>query len=155
MKEITLNIDGKEIKATVSEEEIEKLTRKEEKEWPQLGDTYWWVSGAGMPRPYNFVNDSSDRLLMSIGNFYRSEQEAKNAIRARKLIAAVARRRKELNGDWKPDWEDNEGKQQIVLWEGEISIDTAYSSIIASPFGVYKTKTSAQTIIDEFRDELE
>lgn len=29
MKEITLNIDGKEIKATVCEEELEKLTTQE------------------------------------------------------------------------------------------------------------------------------
>ena len=154
MKEITLNIDGKEIKATISEKEIEKLT---EKEWPQEGDNFWWVSDESQVMhsfdfdPYDFRH----KACMLMGNIYRTQQEAENALRARKLITAIAKRRKELNGDWVPDWEDNGAKQQIVFWEGEISIDTAYSSIIASPFGVYKTKTSAQTIIDEFRDELE
>ena len=144
MKEITINIDGKEIKAMVSKEELEKLTRKEEKEWPQEGEPYWWVSGAGMPRPYNFYNDSSDRLLMSIGNFYRSEQEALDAIRAQKLIAAVARRRKELNGDWKP-----------VDYEGDyISFNSAYLNVTGTPFGIYKDSECVRTIIEEFKDDL-
>ena len=38
MKEITLNIDGKEIKATVSDEELKKLMQ--EPEWPQKGCEY-------------------------------------------------------------------------------------------------------------------
>ena len=146
MKEIILNIDGKEIKATVSEEELEKLTKKEEKEWPQRGDKYWYLYEHGIK--------DVDRARREVGNMYRTKQEAENAIRAQKLIAAIAKRRKELNGDWKPNWEDSWAKQQIVFWEGEISVDTVYSSIIASPFGVYKTVTSAVTIIDEFEDEL-
>ena len=153
MKEITISVDGQEIKAQISEEELKKLMQ--EPEWPQVGDTYWWIVVTGEISPMAYAAYEVDKEIQLLGNMYRTKQGALDAIRARKLITAVARRRKELNGDWKPEWEDNEAKQQIVFWEGEISIDAAYSSIIASPFGVYKTKTSAAIIIEEFRDELE
>ena len=152
MKEITLNIDGKEIKATVSEEEIEKLTKKE---WPQEGDEYWYV-GDVYVRTNHWKNFPFDTKQLEIGNCYRTKEEALDAVRAQKLIADVARRRKELNGDWKPVDEDEDFDGYcIVYYEGSyITFNSAYLNVTGAPFGIYKDIKCAETIIEEFKDDL-
>lgn len=152
MKEITLNIDGKEIKATVSEEEIEKLTKKE---WPQRGDKYWYLYDFGI-KPFSgtYADDNADRARREVGNMYRTKQEALDAIRAQKLIAAIAKRRKELNGDWVLDWNGPERAYFIYFCRSGLTHNWYMDANYASPFGYFKSIEIAHTIIEEFRDEL-
>lgn len=152
MKEITIKHDGKEIKAQVSEEELKKLMQ--EPEWPQMADKYWFVSDWFGPEWVYMVNDSVNKNRIALGNFYRTKEEAENALRAQKLIAAVAKRRKELNGDWKLDWENADDKYFICFYNGNLHPFIYISSDHGSPFGTFKNIESAQTIIAEFQDEL-
>lgn len=155
MKEITLNIDGKEIKVILSEKEIKKLVKKERKEWPQNTDEYWWIDVFGDVVSTRFCAPSlRDQVKILLGNTYRTEQEAINALRAQKLIAAITKRRKELNGNWKLNWEDPKTKWAILHLDGNLNPDVVLIHNRVSPFGIYKNFRSAYTIIKEFRDEL-
>lgn len=154
MKEITLNIGGKEIKATVSEKELEKLTKKE---WPQVGDQCWSIAHdeihSAYAENYAYQKNIFVLSLQKVGNMYRSKEQAQEAIRAQVLITAIAKRRKELNGDWIPN-DELEPKRIITFSENELSASLIFENITASPFGVYRTIVDTNTIITEFRDEL-
>ena len=155
MKEITLNIDGKEIKATISKKEIEELINRK---WPQEGDNFWWVSDESQVM-YSFDFDPYDfrhKACMLMGNIYRTRQEGEYALRAQKLIAAIAKRRKELNGDWNPVDADKYFDGYCIIYSEDEYIDSesAYLNVTGSPFGIYKYSEHARTIIEEFKDDL-
>lgn len=154
MKEITIKYDGQEIKAQISDEELQKLLQ--ELEWPQWMDKYWYVDDCYGPEWIYMEDDSVDKNRMALGNFYRTKKEAENAFRAQKLIAAVAKRRKELNGDWKPDWFADSGceKYYIQYQDNKLSPIWREYECRDSIFGVFKSVRATQTIIDEFKDEL-
>ena len=155
MKEITIKYDGQEIKAQISDEELEKLMQ--EPEWPQLMDKYWCVDYlCGMINIFYWDGDLFDRRQQSIGNVYRTQKAAEGAFRAQKLIAAVAKRRKELNGDWKQDWFADSGceKYYIRYRNNELSPVGTSQECRDSIFGAFKSVRAVQTIIDEFEDEL-
>lgn len=154
MKNITINIDGKEIKAQVSEEDIKKLTQ--EPEWPQDGDEYWYISTLTGPKASEgmWEDHSFYHGLLEVGNCYRTEQEAKDALRAQKLIAAVAKRRKELNGEWKPNWSRGDKKYFIEYRKEYLYVNHFLSICSVSPFGYFKSSCRAVAIIDEYEDEL-
>ena len=52
-----------------------KELHKEKKDWPQKGDEYWIVDRS-RPRNYGWNNDAIDSDQMSIGNVYRTKEEA-------------------------------------------------------------------------------
>ncbi len=95
-----ITIDGKEYKLVPVE--------PEKKEWPQVGDRYWYITANGSINADTFLESTLGRGRLAIGNMYQSEQKAKDALRALKLIKTINDRRKELNGDWVADWENEE-----------------------------------------------
>ena len=101
-------------------EEIEvELTKEQEKaikndNFPKKGDMYYAVGTFGKIDVLKSTNTSYDKSAISIGNYYKTEQGARDKIRALKLIESIRKDRERLNGDWKPDWtNDNQGKWDI------------------------------------------
>ena len=126
------------------------------KEWPQIGDRYYWTTIYGSLQDKIFEGNPDEKTLISNGNVYRTKQGALDAVRAQKLIAAVARRRKELNGDWVPVDENKDFDGYcIVYYEGDyITFNSAYLNVTGATFGIYKDRECVRTIIEEFQDEL-
>lgn len=75
--------------------------------------------------------------------------------RATALIAAVAKRRKELNGEWKPDWSYGDKKYFIEYCKDyKLYVNHFLSICSGSPFGYFKSSCRAVAIIDEYEEEL-
>lgn len=77
---------------------------KQPKKWPQKGDQYYCNGGQGITFSPNWDNDMNDIRALSVGNVFRTEQEAQDHVdylKARKqLTDAIA----EANEGWEPDW---------------------------------------------------
>lgn len=149
----TLKLEnGKEITVEIDKKELEKL----EKPFPQKGDAFWFAWGDGGIGQAIWRDMSQDHKFSSQGNVFETEQEAKDLVRARALVQAIKVRRKELNGDWEPGFARGEYKYSIrysyYLKEFEVIVWT--NCILSDYFGYCKDEESAQTIIDEFHDDL-
>lgn len=147
-----LMINGKKYKLIPFEAELEK------KPFPQVGDTYWCVDSGGLIVKAVFGEHEISYGRKSIGNMYQTEQQAKNALRAKKLIKAVNDRRKELNGDWVADWGKGKRIKYCIEMDGLNRIVSGWSSFKyaykAYPFGAFKDKDNCFQIIQKFKSEL-
>lgn len=155
MKTIKIIVDGKEIEATISEQDAKELTA--EKPWPQEGDEYWIVNDAGVVVDSHYIDSWIDSQRISMGNMFRSREDALNYLRARKLTVAVNRRRRELNGDWRPDWNNRFNRKHYLMFDNQSHcFDWLYSSSdISSPaFGYFQKSSDVLTVAKEFEDEL-
>lgn len=140
-------------------EELESL-KKEEQEWPQFGDDCFYCNSSGEIYGVTWAGRDSDHRSFELGNFYRTREEAENKVRATRLEATIARRRKELNGDWVLDWGDTQNKYHIIYWgdrtpKGEaLRVDYTVNYVFTTAFGFYKSRDNAKTIIEENEEEL-
>lgn len=92
----------------------------------------------------------------SIGNYFKSKEDAEMVIRAMQIEQAIRLRRIELNDGWEPDWNDiYEGKYYVYIsYNGYLDIDKIFLNKYFPAFGFYKSEEIAQQIIDEFKNEL-
>ncbi len=96
----------------------------------------------------------------SIGNYFKSKEDAEMVIRAMQIEQSIRIRRIELNDGWEPDWGDvNEVKYFIFYGnnkyiKNDILPEYTYGFNDLPIFGYYKSIKIAQQIIDEFEDDL-
>jgi hypothetical protein len=73
-------------------DELFRLMQKQEekqKPWPQVGDEYWIIVSVGNISYRVWGGNDFDLSCQSIGNIFRTEEEAKRELEARKVIAEL------------------------------------------------------------------
>lgn len=96
----------------------------------------------------------------SVGNYFKSKDDAEMVIRAMKIEQAIRIRRIELNDGWEPDWENTNLRKYFIIYEysnyikNDIYPEYTYGFNGLPIFGYYETYEIAQQIIDEFKDDL-
>lgn len=156
-----LEVNGKEIKLEIPEEEIKKLIEASEKpkktgyERTERDDGYYYVDFDGIAE---FTNDNmspQDDNCYDIANYYSDKTVAENNARADVLMRklrrfAVKHREKEL--DWtSPNtckyliYYDHQNK---ALYTSDYQVHQTLGSIY------FDTKETAEAAIEEFKDEL-
>ena len=68
--------------------ELEELA-KEEQEFPQVGDEYWFITDRGMIFDSEFKNKKSDRDSLEIGNIFQTKEQAEFAVEKLKVEAEL------------------------------------------------------------------
>ena len=141
------------------EEMKEKLAAMEEqlnkpevfKHFPSKGDEYYYYTSIGIICS-NTAADNELRL-----NAYKTLEEANKAYKKAVALEKVKRRIVELQGDWKPDFNDDSSKHTICY----NYIVNSFTNEEWKRFKHYcvlipylKNKEIAETIINEFPDEL-
>ena len=136
-------------KLAVMEEELNKLD--EYKHFPSKGDEYYYYTSIGTV----CSNTSADYELRV--NAYKTEKEADKAYNKAVAVEKIKRRIVELQGDWKPDFNDDSNKYTICynyivnsFTEEELQRFKHYCVLI--PY--MENKEIALTIINEFNEEL-
>lgn len=72
-----------------------------------------------------------------------------------KLYTDMLNHAKEVNGDWLPDWENDDTKHGIELWGGKtlLRLTGTYNCLV---FGIaYKTQDLAKEALSLFKDRIE
>ena len=68
--------------------ELEELA-KEEQEFPQVGDTYWYISIFGVVLDDFWDGHITEKDMLEIGNVYKTEQQAEFALEKLKIEAEL------------------------------------------------------------------
>ena len=129
----------------------EQLNKPDEyKHFPSKGDEYYYYTSIGTL----CSNTAADYELRV--NVYRTEKEADNAYNKAVAVEKIKRRLLELQGDWKPDFDDTSINYTIYY-------DHANNSFVHDVWKRVKycmlipymeNKETALTIINEFNEEL-
>lgn len=155
MKDIKIIVDGKEIQAQVSEEQLKQLCEKKTGyERVKKGGVFYYVSGYG----YAETNDACDRAIDSrmynIANYYSDETVAKNNARADKLMCQLRRFAVENRGG-KPDWSGYGSNWFIAYSHYNKEFDVVVNCNLQFFGGIYfDSDETAQKAINQFKDEL-
>ena len=142
------DIEEMKEKLAAMEEQLNKPN--EYRHFPGNGDEYYYYTSAGTLCS-NIGTDYKLRV-----NVYRTEKEADNAYNKAVAIEKIKRRLLELQGDWKPDFNDDSSKYTICYnyivnsftdeeWQ-------RFKHCVLIPY--MENKKTALTIINEFHEEL-
>ena len=147
-------------------QQVEALPDDEKKirTLPIKDEKYFFISGEltydfEQKYPY-FFDTSLTKENSSIGNYFKSKEDAEMVIRAMQIEHAIRIRRIELNEGWEPDWGNMNLKKYFIFYENskyiknDILPEYLYSVNSLPVFGYYKTYEIARQIIDEFKEEL-
>ena len=129
----------------------EQLNKPDEyKHFPGNGDEYYYYTSTGTL----CSNTAADYELRV--NVYRTEKEADKEYDKAVAIEKVKRRLLELQGDWKPDFDDDYSKLVIFYNYNNIRFECSTHTKVKFPLLIPYIKTSeiAKTIINEMEDEL-
>lgn len=141
--------------------QVEDLPEDEKKirTMPNDGDDrFHFIDFKSLLRVCAFYPDKFDEDKQRIGNYFKSDEDAKMVIKAMQIEQAIRLRRIELNDGWEPDWNDiNEYKYFIYTaanYDDGLTVGLTSYSIHYSIFGYYKSKEIAKQIIEEFGKEI-
>lgn len=126
---------------------------------PIDGKKYFYINTGNMvPYETNYpvaFDKYQTKENSSVGNYFKSFEDAEMVIRAMELEQAIRIRRIELNDGWEPDFNDeNETKYLISKFFDFITSGTTHLYDISPVFGYYKSQEITQQVIDEFEDDL-
>ena len=141
--------------------QVEELSENEKKirTLPIEDGKYFYIGTGKLSAYESYYPDWFDNFQTkensSIGNYFKSEEDAKMVIKAMQIEQAIRIRRIELNEGWEPDWNDVDEAKYLISNRDNFIISAIMRTQHISPaFGYYKSEEIAEQIIDEFEDEL-
>ena len=120
-------------------------------------DEYYWVSGAGEAMCDIWIGSSFEKARRDAGNVFLTKQEAKDEVRARKLIAKAKRSEGRKNFDSN---ELNELKWEIIciyasdISQSEVTVENYFRVSRANVFGSWETQEAAEKVLYENYEEF-
>lgn len=127
------------------------------------GDDYYYISEYGAIGRFPEANDSTDDSLYEIGNYFKTEEEAKTMVKKLKAIAKVSRAILIANDGWKPDWSNYSNKYFFYysyatgIWindSGSVVIGDSFRYEIKMILPYIKTAEIAEQIREDYEEEL-
>jgi hypothetical protein len=137
----------------------EPLKKLFEVELPEDGEKLYFIRdlyGTVSSKIFN-INTMSDIKRFKNGLYFETEEEAEQHLKECKLLFKLHQWAKIKNGDWEPDWEEDEGKKWYVYYnhvEESLKVTWGYNSTNFIKLPYFKTEEIAQACIDLFGDEI-
>lgn len=134
---------------------------KEEDTWEmkcpyEIGDKYYIVNPRGSVKFVFWNGCVSNEKTFNQGNTFPTKEEAELEAKRRNLLTRFRAFRNECNGDWKPDWSEQDSKYFLcysqkfdILSTNDIHICERFHT-----FGYFKTESDARKSIKLFGDEI-
>ena len=143
------DIEAIKEKLAAMEKELNKPD--EFKHFPSERDKYYYYVSSG-----TICNNiaSNDELKV---NVYKTYEEANKAYNKAVAVEKIKRRLLELQGDWEPNWKDNDERKVYICYRHNLhmfeSVGIYYSQSFKDiPY--MKSRDIANIIIKEMEDEL-
>lgn len=160
IQELTERIENSQAEIDALKEELEKLQDKPyEISYPIGYKLMWYLDDYASVTSYQYNNTAVDRVFYESGLLFDTKEEAEQFKREQTLIKKIKCWAKEQQGDWEPDWEDEDERKYYTQCKNmntvkELNIDWYFtlSKIIKLPY--FKTEEIAQECIDLFGDEI-
>ena len=138
-----------------------EITEGEEDTWEMKcpykeGDDYWIICDSGEFEKVIWNDYNLDKEVFIAGNAFPTKEEAELEAKRRNLLTRFRAFRNECNGDWKPDWSEQDSKYFLcysqkfdILSTNDIHICERFHT-----FGYFKTESDARKSIKLFGDEI-
>lgn len=160
--QVTINANGKSIKAEITEEQAQELGLIEDKpktgyERTKIGETYYIVGIKDNAMEVTEYKDQDDAQSYDTGNYYSDRNIAENNARADRLFRQL-RQWQALNDRaiTKKDWEDRTQLKYCIIYGygvGELYVDCLYNARWHNMV-YFTTDEKAEEAIEVFNDEL-
>ena len=159
MKNIKIIVEDKELE--LSEETSKMVMSELKKEFPQVGDKYFFISDVFIIGMAHFLDDEIDNKRIKIGNCYKTNEEAEKQRTKDEAIVRVKNYIKDNFGydpeDW-ADWGDCNVDKYIIYYDYvESEIDFDFNSMFKpnSFIGYIKTEDECEILIKNCEEDLE
>lgn len=159
IQELTERIEKSQTELDELKQELEKLQKKPyEISYPEDGADVYYIddcTGDIEKRTFDPYNDYN-KCLYESGLLFDTKEEAEQFEREQTLIKKIKCWAKEQQGDWQPDWSNDEIKYFIEYGNcyGNLEIDFYKTINTFSKLPYFKSQEIAQACIDEFGDEI-
>lgn len=152
----------KELEEKVTElmKEIEKLKQQEdfELEYPfEHLEKYWLIGHDGSVGQLRWSNNEFDIQRYDQGHIFKTKEEAERERDKRILLTKFRQFRDKCNGDWKPDWINNQERKYFMGYLAESKNYEATSCAkgdLFILFGYFKNQDDCKRAIELFGDEI-
>lgn len=138
---IKFNNFTQETIANTLAEDWEVVEEPKSKDWkPKKGDIYYYIGNAGSIFNYDCREDILDEAHRNIGNYFKTEEDAKHMVEKFKVIRELQKFANE-NNEKEIDWKNfNQRKYKIVYDAEDEDLYVDYSIQCESePFNIYFT----------------
>lgn len=153
MKKITIEVTEEQHK-----EILGIIKPKSVKPWrAEVGGEHWTVNSNGYVSWYLESGDTGDNHRYLTSNYYRTQEEAQQALERQKAIGRVTHRIYELNDGWEPDWSDENQEKYNIHYDHEVEeFDWSIGRYLNPQFILpnMASQEIANQIIAEMKDDL-
>lgn len=139
------------------QKELELEKQKTEIEYPFEEDKCWWVNSFGEIISFIWVEKKDNTQIYDQGNIFNTKQEAKRESDRRILLTRFRQFRDKCNGDWKPDFKNDNSRKYYIAFHHDDNTMTIYSYMSIEEFnlfGYFKNESDAARAIQLFGDEI-
>lgn len=150
--EIKLIVSGKEIKAQISDEDLQRIQQKNTEsrfERANYGEDFYYLTDLGNVMSGKYAESAYENQLWEIGNYFKTAKQAQDHIRALKLWQAIKVFRQEREGG---EW--SRGEWYVVLQKSTGKLICGQNEVSFDQSTRFLKKETAQAVIDEFYGEL-
>jgi len=160
IQELTERIEKSLAEIDELKKELDELREKPyEISYPNDREKIYYISHYfGQVKEWGFnISNEADKCLYDIGLYFDTKEEAEQFKREQTLIKKIKCWAKEQQGEWEPDWNnENEGKHYMGYHYEDKSIyvvtNKSCDSFLKLPY--FKSKEITRACIDEFGDEI-
>ena len=158
IQELSNKIEKSRAEIDELKKELEELQDKPyEISYPIGYKLMWYLDDYASVTSYQYNNTAVDRVFYESGLLFDTIEEAEQFKRERALIKKIKCWAKEQQGDWQPDWSnENEGKHYMGYhYEDKfiyVVTNKSCDSFLKLPY--FKSKEITRACIDEFGDEI-
>lgn len=151
-----------------SEEQTKEVTEVTEKKpyeisYPKHNKIVFYIDdylGGFKERTFD-ITDSCDKRLYDMGLYFDTLEEAEQFKREQTLIKKIKCWAKEQQGNWKPDWKNDEAFYEVQFnrfprhFDEDVLVINGIDEFVSiSTLPYFKNYKIAQACIDEFGDEI-
>lgn len=120
-------------------------------------EEYWVLWHDGYMRDYIWDGSDFDQARYSQGNTFKTKAEAERERDKRALLTRFRQFRDKCNGDWTPDFKDNNSQKNYISFNHNDNMMKIYSYSNLEEFnlfGYFKNGSDAKRAIELFGDEI-
>lgn len=141
------------------QKELELEKQRTEIEYPPLNikEKYCFINDEGEVYLSSWCNDGFDKRRCKMSNVFITKEAAEKERDRRILLTRFRQFRDKCNGDWKPDFEDDNSWKYYIARIHKRNVFEIYSCCNResfSLFGYFKNQSDAKRAIELFGDEI-